>query len=139
MFLAFPVARFKKISQSSIQIVLAVAGLFALIHWPNGILMLACLLAMIVWARVYLRQAKNFHIFLNGAPLFIGPPNSRRNDINQHYRLHPATMAVFVLKLPIQRATEIKDLRIFAIPADGIPREIIYPPGYSWITPYQNP
>ena len=299
MFLAFPVARFKRISRSSIQIVLAVAGLFALIHWPNGILMLAGLVAMIVWCWVYLRhpnlfavalsmgvagavftqvlpesvhhnmragpyyvyrrllklppetvfhtqienftglepsgdnrssverlakilldrklstfsrsvwtqiekdrgskimvkgflrgaevrrewhrllswptrvsrpkiahddfygfldryeanstqiflsgwmanvktgrQAKNFHIFLNGAPFFIGPPNTHRNDINQYYRLSPATKAGFIFKLPIQRSMEVKNLRIFAITEDGIPREIIYPPDYKWLNLY---
>ncbi len=33
----------------------AIALLFALAHWPNGPLMLACLVAMLAWARVWAR------------------------------------------------------------------------------------
>lgn len=65
MFLAFPVARFKRMSRSSFQIILATAGLFALIHWPNGILMTACFLAMLVWSWVYLRRSNLFAIALS--------------------------------------------------------------------------
>ncbi len=36
--------------------VTAGAGLFALAHWPNGPLMLACFAAMLLWARVYLEH-----------------------------------------------------------------------------------
>jgi hypothetical protein len=33
----------------------AIAGLFALAHWPNGPLMLACVVAMLAWARAWAR------------------------------------------------------------------------------------
>jgi len=65
MFLAFPVARFNHMSRSPFQIILATAGLFALIHWPNGILMTACFLAMLVWSWVYLHRMNLFAIALS--------------------------------------------------------------------------
>jgi CAAX prenyl protease-like protein len=299
VFLAFPVACFKKTNQPPVQIVLAVAGLFALAHWPNGIVMLVCLLAMIIWSWAYLRQpnlfavaismgiaaavfgqalpyevhhkvrvgpdyvyqqlmklppenifhdriqkvrelkasgddnpsvnhlatilncrelsdfsrslwvgfeekwgmetmikgflrgaevrenwhnllswptrinksqirrdtfyghldicevrsgdlflsgwmadvktgfeAKRFHIFINGAPVYAAPPNVRREDVSRIFDIPSDTNYGFRFKLPGRGSADIKDLRIFGFAGDGIFREILYPSGYQYLNLY---
>jgi len=61
-FLAFPVACLKTTDHSQGQTILAVSGLFALIHWPNTVVMLACFLSMAIWAWVYLRYPNLFAV-----------------------------------------------------------------------------
>ena len=61
-FLSFPMARFRKTHQSPPQIVLAISGLFALIHWPNTIVIFITFFSMIVWAWVYFHRPNIFSV-----------------------------------------------------------------------------
>jgi len=64
-FLSFPMSSFKKTNYSRHQIVLAVAGLFALIHWPNTLVMLICFFSMAIWAWVYFHKPNLFAVALS--------------------------------------------------------------------------
>ena len=301
IFLAFPMSRFKRYSQSPVQITLAVAGLFALIHWPNGIVMLACFFSMVIWSWVYLRhpnlfavaismgiaaamfsqilpdkihhkvmvgpgyvyqnlmklppeiilhtrieknreliasdddtpsvndltsiftgreptdfsrsiwlsiekmwgkemmlkgflrgaevrkewhnllswptrvnkskirrddfygyidmcevrstdlylsgwmadvktgqEATSFHVFINGVPVYAAPPNILREDVSRVFEIPSETKYGFQFKLLGRPSKKIKDLRIFALAEDGIPREIKYPADYKWLNLYAD-
>ena len=63
--LSFPMACLTKTYHSRNQIVLAIAGLFALIHWPNPVLMLVCFFSMIVWAWFYFQKRNLFAVALS--------------------------------------------------------------------------
>jgi hypothetical protein len=56
VLLVYPVRLLERLSDSRPAIVLASAGLFALVHWPNGPLVLGCLAGAAVWARSFLRH-----------------------------------------------------------------------------------
>ncbi len=64
-FLSFPMSCFRKTYYSRHQIVLAVAGLFALIHWPNTLVMLICFFSMAIWAWVYFHKPNLFAVALS--------------------------------------------------------------------------
>jgi hypothetical protein len=64
-FLSFPMARFRKTDQSPGQIVLAISGLFALIHWPNTIVMLICFFSMAIWAWIYFYRPNLFAVAIS--------------------------------------------------------------------------
>ena len=63
--LSFPMAHFRKTDQSQNQSVLAVSGLFALIHWPNTIVMLICFCSMAIWAWVYFLKPNLFAVAIS--------------------------------------------------------------------------
>ncbi|MBN2243568.1 MAG: hypothetical protein JW793_12855 [Acidobacteria bacterium] len=65
LFLVFPVRRFRQITGSRTEAVMALAGLFALLHWPNGITMLCGFIAMAVWALAYLRHPNLYAVALS--------------------------------------------------------------------------
>jgi len=56
VFQVFLVPRLHALGASSVSTALMAGGLFALVHWPNGILMAACAPAGVVWTAVYLRR-----------------------------------------------------------------------------------
>ena len=56
VFQVFLVQRLRRITDSAVTIVLVSAGTFALLHWPNGVLMAACAPAAAVWTLVYLKR-----------------------------------------------------------------------------------
>ncbi len=65
VFLVFPVQRFKRLTRSKPAIVIATATLFALIHWPNMLLVFGSFFAMIIWCMVYLRSPNIYAISLS--------------------------------------------------------------------------
>ncbi len=54
VFQVFLVTRLRALSESRRTIVLVASCLFALVHWPNGLLMLATGLGAVLWTTVYL-------------------------------------------------------------------------------------
>lgn len=56
LFQVFLVPRLRRISDSTASVVLVSAGMFALAHWPNGVVMAACAVPAAVWTLVYLKR-----------------------------------------------------------------------------------
>jgi len=64
-FLSFPMAVFRKSDSSRSQIIVAISGLFALIHWPNTIVMSTCFFAMAIWAWIYYYKPNLFAVAIS--------------------------------------------------------------------------
>ncbi len=56
LFLLLPWRRLRLLAHRRRDAALAVSMLFALAHWPNGSLMAACFLGMLLWSAVYARR-----------------------------------------------------------------------------------
>ncbi|MCE9563774.1 MAG: CPBP family intramembrane metalloprotease [Planctomycetes bacterium] len=55
LFQAFLVPRLRELASNNWSIVVSASALFALIHWPNATLMLACATAGAIWTAVFLK------------------------------------------------------------------------------------
>jgi len=56
LFQVFLVGRLRRISDSAAAVTIVSAGMFALVHWPNGLVMIACAGPAAVWTLVYLKR-----------------------------------------------------------------------------------
>ena len=65
VFQVFLVQRLRRITGSSLQVVAVSAGVFSLVHWPNGLMMCACFAAGCVWTAVYLRRPNVYALALS--------------------------------------------------------------------------
>ena len=65
LFQVFLVPRLRRISDSTASVVLVSAGMFALAHWPNGLVMAACAAAAAVWTLVYLKRPNLYALALS--------------------------------------------------------------------------
>ncbi len=64
-FLSFPMAVFRKTYHTRSPIVLAIAGLFGLIHWPNTTVLLICFFSMAIWAWIYFHKPNLFAVAIS--------------------------------------------------------------------------
>lgn len=65
IFQVFLVPRLVSISKSRISVVVVSAGIFTLLHWPNGLLMGACAAGATVWTIVYLYRPNVYALALS--------------------------------------------------------------------------
>ncbi|MCK4601403.1 MAG: CPBP family intramembrane metalloprotease [Phycisphaerae bacterium] len=65
IFQVFLVVRLRRLSDSHVTVILVAAGVFALLHWPNGVVMAACFAAAAVWTAVYLRRPNVYALALS--------------------------------------------------------------------------
>ena len=89
IFLIFTQTRIRKLQASSLALVLAPAGLFALVHWPNPPLMLATFVAMAVWAMIELRHPSLPALAVSMAVLATVYTQFLPENINAHLRVGP--------------------------------------------------
>ncbi|MFW6133759.1 MAG: type II CAAX prenyl endopeptidase Rce1 family protein, partial [Planctomycetota bacterium] len=64
LFQLFLVPRLRRLSANRLHIVVAAAGIFALIHWPNPVVMAATALGGVVWTLVYLHRPNLYALAL---------------------------------------------------------------------------
>lgn len=67
LFQVFLVPRLSKLCSSAWQIVAVAACVFAIVHWPNPTLMLACAVAGAVWTAVFVRHPNVYALNLSMA------------------------------------------------------------------------
>jgi hypothetical protein len=65
VFQLFLVRRLVRISGTGARTILISAGIFSLVHWPNGLLMGACFVGACVWTAAYLRRPNLYAIALS--------------------------------------------------------------------------
>ena len=65
IFQVFLVPRLRRMAGSGASVIVVAACIFALLHWPNGVVMAACFLAAAVWTAVYLRRPNVFALALS--------------------------------------------------------------------------
>jgi hypothetical protein len=61
----FFVVRLRRLGASTAEAVAAGAGMFALAHWPNGVVMIVCLLGAAFWTWVYLARPNLYAVALS--------------------------------------------------------------------------
>ncbi len=89
IFQVFLVRRLRRISDSDLAVILVSAAIFAMLHWPNGPVMIACFLAALVWTWVYLRRPDVLALALSmgiAAATFV---TVLPRDFTQHMRTGP--------------------------------------------------
>jgi len=61
----FLIRRLERLTDSRRTVALVAAGIFALVHWPNAVLLVGCLAAGAVWARNFVRYGNLLPIALS--------------------------------------------------------------------------
>lgn len=89
VFQLFLVRRLKRICASRGQIVAVSAGLFGLMHWPNGVLMAATAAAGAVWTWVYLGRPNLYALALSMGLSAAWFANVLPRDLTQNLRTGP--------------------------------------------------
>jgi hypothetical protein len=90
LFAVLPIPRFRQLSRSKWSVTLATTLLFFLVHWPNVTLMLACLLAMPIWAFVYLHRPNVWALALSMGIVASFFAQTLPDRLTHHMRIGPA-------------------------------------------------
>jgi hypothetical protein len=89
LFLSFTVPRLQALGASRTALLLVPAGLFGLVHWPNGPLVLLTAAAMLVWSTVFLRCANLLAPALSMGLLATVFTQLSPEDLTAHLRVGP--------------------------------------------------
>jgi hypothetical protein len=89
VFQGFLVVRLRRVSASRAEIVAAAAGVFALVHWPNGVVMLACGFGAAVWTFVYLHRPNLCALALSMGLAAVAFAYALPEDLTEHMRTGP--------------------------------------------------
>jgi len=89
VFEVFLVRRLRELTDSRTSVVLVAAGVFALLHWPNGLLMVNCGAAAVVWTWVYLKRPNVYALALSFGLAATAFANALPRDLTQNLRTGP--------------------------------------------------
>ena len=89
LFQVFLVRRLRRLSGSSISVVIVAAGMFAMLHWPNALVMAACGAAACVWTVVYLKSPDLCAISLSMALAATAFTHALPHSVTHHVRVGP--------------------------------------------------
>ena len=89
VFQVFLVPRLRRLSGSKPAVIAVAAGMFALGHWPNMLVMAVCGAAAVVWTRVYLARANVYAIALSMALAATSFTHALPRDLTHHVRVGP--------------------------------------------------
>jgi Type II CAAX prenyl endopeptidase Rce1-like len=95
IFQVFLVPRLRRLSSGRVQLIVVAAGMFSLLHWPNGVLMGACWLAAGVWTWVYLERRNVFALAISMALAATAFTHAIPHSVTEHARVGP----IYVLRL----------------------------------------
>jgi len=114
LFQTFLVPRLRRVEPRRPAIVVVAAGMFALVHWPNGLLMAACGAAALVWTFVYLRWPNIYAPALSmgvAATVLTQVPS---RDITQHTRVGPSYVQLMQRTVHLELIAALASPRYFA-------------------------
>jgi len=89
IFQLFLVNRLRKVCTSRAEIIVAAAGMFAMLHWPNGPLMAGTLVAGAAWTWVYLERPNLIALALAMALSAVAFSDLLPRDFTQNMRTGP--------------------------------------------------
>jgi hypothetical protein len=89
LFQVFLVRRLTLLADSRTSTVLVSAGMFALLHWPNGIVMAASGAGAVVWTAVYLRRPNVYALALSMGLAVVALANLLPRDLTHNLRTGP--------------------------------------------------
>ncbi|MCD6365529.1 MAG: CPBP family intramembrane metalloprotease, partial [Planctomycetes bacterium] len=89
VFQLFLVGRLRRLGDSSGSIVAVSAGMFALLHWPNAVVMLACACLGAVCTWVYLRRPNLYALALSMGLAGAVFTQVLPHDVTHHMRVGP--------------------------------------------------
>ncbi|MBS3733336.1 MAG: CPBP family intramembrane metalloprotease [Phycisphaerae bacterium] len=95
LFQFFLVPRLHRLSRSHAQVVVAAAGLFALIHWPNPVAMVATGSGALIWTWVYLRKPNLYAVALSMGLTSAALVHALPDTLTHHMRTGP----IYVLRI----------------------------------------
>ncbi len=94
VFQVFLVTRLRRVTESRATIILISAGMFSLMHWPNGVLMAACFVAAVVWTWVYLDRPNVYTLAIAMGIAAMAFSNALPRDVTQNMRTGPRYVQV---------------------------------------------
>jgi len=89
LFQVFLVPRLRRLGGSSISVVMVAAGMFAMLHWPNALVMGACGAAACVWTVVYLKSPDLYALALSMGLAATTFTNALSDSVTHHVRVGP--------------------------------------------------
>ncbi len=99
IFQVFLVPRLARLCESTAAVIAAAAAMFALMHWPNPLVMAACGAAAAVWTWVYLTRPNVYALAISMALAAVSFSQALPHDLTHHVRVGP----IYVHRL-VQRA-----------------------------------
>ena len=89
IFQVFLVPRLARLSDSAPAVIVAAAAMFALLHWPNALVMAACAAAAGVWTWVYLARPNVYALALSMTLAAVSFSQALPHDLTHHVRVGP--------------------------------------------------
>ena len=89
IFQVFLVPRLGRLSDSTPAVIAAAAATFALMHWPNPLVMTACFAASAVWTWVYLARPNVYALALSMTLAAVSFSQALPHDLTHHVRVGP--------------------------------------------------